>query len=86
MVVEVVESAAQDTNLGDGGGSWPESEVEETNLGDGRGSWTTRAGAGCWVLWAMRLGYPACARAFPGILCVCRCWCRGFCHVWCLTA
>ena len=54
VVVEVVESEAEETDVGDGGRSQPESEVEVTDVADTRASLTVGAGAGCWVVWAMR--------------------------------
>ena len=47
VVVKVVESAAEETDVGNSGVSQPESEVEETDMGDSRGSWTAGAGTGC---------------------------------------
>ena len=55
VVVEVVESDAEETDVGGGWGSRVESEVEQTDVGDGGGSQTAAAGVGCWVLWAMRV-------------------------------
>ena len=54
VVVEVVESEAEETDVGDGGRSQPESEVEVTDVADTRASLTVGAGVGCSVLWAMR--------------------------------
>ena len=54
VVVEVVESEAEETDVGDGGGSRVELEVEGTDMAHPGGSRMAGAGVGCWVLWAMR--------------------------------
>ena len=95
VVVEVVESEAQEMDVAGGGGSWVESEVEEMKLGYGRGCQMAGAGVGCWVL----LGRPwlvwvaACARLVLSDMVVlsCRAAWAGFilwvhCYVVCLLA
>ena len=48
VVVEVVESAAEQMDIGDGGGSRAGSDAEETDMGDGRG--VPDGGGGRWLL------------------------------------
>ena len=48
VVLEVMESEQEETDVGDGGGSRLEPEVEGTDVADGKGSRTAGAGAGCW--------------------------------------
>ena len=75
VVVEVVQSAAEETHVRDAGGSHPESEAEEIDVGDGGGSRTAGPGTGCWVLWAMRVrtwvwASGVCARLLRRPVCV----------------
>ena len=55
VVVEIVESETEETNVEDRRGSGVDSVVRETEVGDGGGSQTAWTGAGCWVLWTRRV-------------------------------
>ena len=50
-----MDSAAEETDGGNGGGCQAESEVEETDAGEDGGSLKAGAGAGCSVPCAMRV-------------------------------
>ena len=54
VVLDVVGSEAEETDVGDSEKFQVAPEAEETDVADSGGSRTGRAGAGCWVLWAMR--------------------------------
>ena len=53
VLVEVVQLDAEETDVGDVGGSRVEPDVEEMDMADNGGSWTVGAADGCWVPWPM---------------------------------
>ena len=73
VVAEVVELEAEETDMGDGGGSQVDPEVKWTDVGDGQGSRTAGAGAVCvrvlvpWVVSCVvcgGVGELSCMRGF----------------------
>ena len=75
VVEEMMQSEPEEPEVGYGGGSPVWSEVGGTDVADSRGSRTGGAGAGCWVLWAIRTrvwvrASGVCARFSWSPLCV----------------